>query len=94
MFGHQPYNVNQRARENHFVAAGALGEGFHNYHHAFPSDYATSEMGSRLNPTKWFIELWEKMGLAYDLNRCPRKVVDASMAKSLLHNEAKKLCAY
>lgn len=72
----------------------SFSKGFHNYHHAFPSDYATSEMSTSLNPTKYFIELMAKIGQAYDLKRCPRSVVDASRAKSMLINESKKLCAY
>lgn len=51
-------------------------------------------MSSKLNPTKYFIELMAKIGQAYDLKRAPRSVVDGSMAKSLLINESKKLCAY
>lgn len=94
MFGGQPYNVNQRARENIFVSGGALGEGFHNYHHAFPFDYATSELNSKLNPTKYFIDLMAFFGLAYDLKRCSRKMIDSAMAKSLIVNEGKKMCAY
>ena len=35
MFGGQPYDLKQRGRENLFVSAGALGEGFHNYHHTY-----------------------------------------------------------
>ena len=33
--------------ENLFVAFGAIGEGFHNYHHTFPQDYSTSEFGCK-----------------------------------------------
>ena len=94
MFGTQPYNPKQRARENLFVSYGALGEGYHNYHHAFPFDYSTSELSTSLNITKYFIELMAFVGLAYDLKRCSRQVVDASMAKALLVTERKKMCAY
>lgn len=76
------------------MSAGAFGEGYHNYHHSFPFDYATSELGTSLNTTKYFIDLMARLGLAYDLKRCSRRVVDASMARTLLINERKKLVAY
>lgn len=94
MFGGQPYKVDQQGRENLFVSAGALGEGFHNYHHSFPYDYATSENGSALNFTKFFIEMMCKIGQAYDLRRCSRSVVEQAKQKALLINERKKFVAY
>uniref|UniRef100_A0A4W4DPT4 stearoyl-CoA 9-desaturase n=1 Tax=Electrophorus electricus TaxID=8005 RepID=A0A4W4DPT4_ELEEL len=42
MWGMRPYDCNINPRENTFVAFSAVGEGFHNYHHTFPYDYATT----------------------------------------------------
>lgn len=54
--------------ENVFVAWGALGEGWHNYHHVFPWDYKTSELSDYVgNVTTAFIDFMAKIGLAYDL---------------------------
>lgn len=36
---------NMEPRENVTVAVMTLGEGWHNYHHAFPWDYRSSELG-------------------------------------------------
>ena len=49
----------------------AMGEGWHNWHHAFPFDYACSEFGisSQFNPTKLFIDTCCWLGLAYDRKR-------------------------
>ncbi|RHY86205.1 hypothetical protein DYB37_013492 [Aphanomyces astaci] len=70
-FGYKPYDRNIRAVENLFVSIGAVGEGWHNYHHRYPTDYATSEFGFlyQWNPTKLFIEIMAAVGLAYDLKR-------------------------
>src|SRR5207237_4980803 len=63
--------------ENAPVALIAFGEGWHNYHHVFPWDYKTAELGNyRLNITTGFIDLMAKWGLAYDL-----KTVDPKMIK-------------
>jgi len=66
MWGDRPYRKNIQARENILVSFGAFGEGFHNYHHTFPNDYATSELGWKFNATKAFIDLMACLGLVYD----------------------------
>lgn len=54
--------------ENKYVSYATLGEGWHNYHHAFPSDYRAAEIGGgRLNFTATLIDLFAKIGWAYDL---------------------------
>lgn len=53
------------------------GEGFHNYHHTFPQDYATSEHGLKLNVTKAFIDVMAYFGQAYDRKSSPRSHVEA-----------------
>ncbi|KAI9918163.1 hypothetical protein PsorP6_012487 [Peronosclerospora sorghi] len=69
-YGYQPYD-NAPPRENWFVAIWAIGEGWHNWHHKFPYDYATSEFGitSQFNPTKLTIDLMAKLGLVSDRKR-------------------------
>lgn len=54
--------------ENKSVAVFAFGEGWHNYHHVFPWDYKTAELGNyRANFTTFFIDCMAKIGWAYDL---------------------------
>ncbi|UYV77569.1 SCD [Cordylochernes scorpioides] len=65
--GYRPFDVSQEARENLFVSILSSGEGWHNYHHVFPWDYSTSELGYYYNLTKLFIDLMAKIGQAYDL---------------------------
>uniref|UniRef100_A0A7S1A7U5 Fatty acid desaturase domain-containing protein n=1 Tax=Noctiluca scintillans TaxID=2966 RepID=A0A7S1A7U5_NOCSC len=50
----------------------ALGEGWHDYHHLFPWDYAAAELGSwdQWNPTKAFIDLFAALGLCEGRRRC------------------------
>ena len=62
--------------ENKMVALTAFGEGWHNYHHVFPWDYKTAELGNyRFNVTTAFIDFFAKLGLAYDLKIVPKDVV-------------------
>lgn len=68
MWGNKPYDRHINPAENFFVVFGAIGEGYHNYHHVFPSDYSTSEYGWKfsLNVTTMFIDFMATLGLAYD----------------------------
>lgn len=75
--GNKPFDKYIEARENPLVSLFAVGEGWHNYHHVYPWDYAASELGYTLNLTKMFIDFMASIGLAYDL-----KSVDPEVAKN------------
>eukprot|EP00929_Paragymnodinium_shiwhaense_P049815 TRINITY_DN2511_c0_g4_i1.p1 TRINITY_DN2511_c0_g4~~TRINITY_DN2511_c0_g4_i1.p1 ORF type:complete len:692 (+),score=181.48 TRINITY_DN2511_c0_g4_i1:63-2138(+) len=70
-WGTKPYNASHLTTENGWVSIFALGEGWHNWHHAFSWDYAAAEMGAHLqfNPTKVFIDVMSFFGLAWDRKR-------------------------
>jgi stearoyl-CoA desaturase (delta-9 desaturase) len=58
------------------VSLLTLGEGWHNFHHVFPWDYKTSELGSnRINPTTHAINFFARIGWAYDLKTVSGSVV-------------------
>lgn len=67
LLGSKPYDKSINPSENFSVTLMTGGEGFHNFHHTFPRDYATSELGISLNPSKWIIDICAMLGLAYDL---------------------------
>jgi len=71
MWGNHPYDDSINPAENKFVAMFSLGEGWHNWHHKFPYDYAASEFGSliRWNPTKKFIDICASFGMVTDRKR-------------------------
>lgn len=56
--------------------------GFHNFHHSFPWDYSASELGSRevFNPATAFIDLFAKLGLAYELKKASPSLVERKLA--------------
>ena len=66
MYGNKPYDKGINPSQNMFVAFGAIGEGFHNYHHVFPSDYSTSEFGWYINLTSLFLDTMALFGQVYD----------------------------
>jgi len=69
--GYKPYDESINPTENRYVSLFALGEGWHNWHHVYPWDYATSEYGiwQRWNPTKLQIDIFALLGLVWDRKR-------------------------
>lgn len=82
MWGNRPYDKTINPRENKFVTFSAIGEGFHNYHHTFPYDYATSEFGCKLNLTTCFIDFMCFLGLAKDRKKVSRDLVLARIQRT------------
>ncbi len=75
-FGHKPYDKGINPSENVLVSFSSIGEGFHNYHHTFPQDYAASEFGAcYLNFTKMFIDGFYWLGLVTDRKKMSSEMV-------------------
>ena len=70
-WGSRPYTESNSARDNGFLAFLTYGEGYHNYHHIFQTDYRNGIRWYQWDPTKWMIKLCEKIGLARNLVRVP-----------------------
>lgn len=76
MWGNRPYDKEIYPRQNFLVTIGAIGEGFHNFHHTFPNDYRSSELGMKFNISTMFIDLMAAIGWAYDLKTVPDDIID------------------
>ncbi len=70
-WGSRPYTESNSARDNGFLAFLTYGEGYHNFHHLFQTDYRNGIRWWQWDPTKWMISLCEKIGLARNLVRVP-----------------------
>lgn len=82
-FGHKPYDQYISPSENKGVAIFALGEGFHNFHHVFPWDYKTAELGNyRMNLTTAFIDFFAKVGWAYDLKTVSEEIIQKRVERT------------
>ncbi|KAF5302715.1 hypothetical protein FQR65_LT08457 [Abscondita terminalis] len=76
IFGDKPYDRFINPSENISVAVLAMGEGWHNYHHTFPWDYKTSELGKySTNFTTAFIDFMARIGWAYELKTVPQELI-------------------
>lgn len=75
IWGSRPYDETISPSQNLVANLGTLGEGYHNFHHCFPQDYATSELGTYINLSKFFIDCFALVGLAYDLKTTSKETV-------------------
>ena len=80
MWGKQPFTDRNTARDNGFLAFLTWGEGYHNFHHIFQSDYRNGVRWWQFDPTKWLIFCCAKMRLAEKLKRtCPFRIEKAKI---------------
>jgi stearoyl-CoA desaturase (delta-9 desaturase) len=87
-FGRQPYSCVNTSRDNSLLAILTLGEGYHNFHHAFPGDYRNGVRWYHWDPTKWWIFLLRVFGLARQLKRTPEVRIRQAVLRNLgTHHE-------
>jgi len=71
MWGSRPYTDENSARDNWFLAIVTYGEGYHNFHHLFQSDYRNGIRWWQYDINKWFIATCAWFGMAKNLKRTP-----------------------
>ncbi|KAJ5808752.1 stearoyl-CoA 9-desaturase [Penicillium riverlandense] len=85
--GDQPFDDRNSPRDHVITALVTLGEGYHNFHHEFPSDYRNAIEWWQYDPTKWAIWTWKQLGLAYYLKEFKQNEIE----KGRLQQQQKKL---
>ncbi len=82
--GKPTYNAEATARDNWFVALLTLGEGYHSFHHRFPSDFRNGIRWFDWDPAKWFIRGLRAVGLASELRSAtPPQIEQARLHAAL-----------
>ena len=85
--GDRPFDDRNSPRDHLITALVTLGEGYHNFHHEFPSDYRNAIEWFQYDPTKWCIWVWKQLGLAHNLKQFRQNEIE----KGRLQQEQKKL---
>lgn len=67
IFGYRNYNTTDNSRNNWFVAATALGEGWHNNHHGDQKSASNWHKWWEFDLTYCIIVVLKKLGLAWDV---------------------------
>ena len=74
-FGRKPYSLRETARDNGIISLFSFGEGYHNFHHAFASDYRNGVRWYQWDPSKWLIWTLGKLNLASKIKQVPAEVI-------------------
>ncbi|KDQ65100.1 hypothetical protein JAAARDRAFT_28764 [Jaapia argillacea MUCL 33604] len=85
--GSTPYSDAHSPRDHLITAILTLGEGYHNFHHQFPSDYRNAVRWYQYDPTKWFIRACNAFGFAHNLQRFR----ESEVRKCRLYMEVKRV---
>ncbi len=83
--GSQRYNAEVSARDNWMVALLTLGEGYHSFHHRFPSDFRNGIRWYDWDPAKWVIRTLRSVGLASSLRSVPPPQIASARMQAELH---------
>jgi stearoyl-CoA desaturase (delta-9 desaturase) len=75
-FGSRPFITRDRSRNNLVIALWALGEGWHNNHHAFPSAAYHGIGWRQPDLSGFFIRTLNRTGLAWNVRRTPPEAID------------------
>jgi stearoyl-CoA desaturase (delta-9 desaturase) len=67
IWGEQPFGAKDSSRNSWWVSLITFGEGYHNYHHMYPSDYRNGPKWYDFDPSKWLIYGLHLFGLASGL---------------------------
>jgi len=86
-FGKQPFSKRNSARDSFWLALLSHGEGYHNFHHAFPSDYRNGIAWHNWDPTKWIIRSLSYFGLSGELHRTSNELI--AKARRMVMEEQK-----
>jgi stearoyl-CoA desaturase (delta-9 desaturase) len=65
----------------------AFGEGYHNFHHQFQSDYRNGIHWYDWDPTKWLVSILSYLGSAYNL----KKISHTTIVKAQVAMEERRL---
>jgi len=74
--GTRPYRTDVSARDSWITALVTMGEGYHNYHHSFQSDYRNGVRWYQPDPSKWLVWALSHIGVTWGLKRIPREQIE------------------
>ena len=75
-WGRRPYTDANSSRDNPILALVTYGEGYHNFHHLFSTDYRNGVRWWQWDPTKWLIGGLSYVGLTSNLRMTPSVAIE------------------
>ncbi len=81
LVGKRTFDKEGSARDSWMAALLTNGEGYHSFHHKFPSDYRNGYRWYHWDPTKWFIYSLSCLGMTWGLRRTqPQHILKAKQS--------------
>ncbi len=81
-FGNKMFATEDESRNNWLVGLLAMGEGWHNNHHAFPRSAFHGMRWYQFDLSSYIIWSMEKLGLVWNVQRVPLERQEARLARS------------
>ncbi|RFU31605.1 hypothetical protein B7463_g4734, partial [Scytalidium lignicola] len=81
--GSQTFDDHHSPRDHLVTALITFGEGYHNFHHEFPSDYRNAIEWYQYDITKWMLWVLSKIGLADGLKKFPSNEIEKGRLQQL-----------
>ena len=78
IWGTQPYSEENSSRDSFWLAFLTFGEGYHNFHHTFQADYRNGHKWYHVDPSKWWINSFNFLGLKSNLKSTPKHSIEAA----------------
>ena len=88
-WGSRVFSREHSAVNNAVIAFFTFGEGYHNYHHVFPSDYRNGVRWYQYDPTKWLIWTCQKIGWTRNL----KKIDDYTSLRAAINEDGRVFLA-
>lgn len=89
-WGTNPYTDTNTAKDSWYMALFTFGEGYHNFHHFFQTDYRNGIRWFHFDPTKWFINVLKGLGLVSKLKVTAQdRILAAQMQMRVKNLESK-----
>lgn len=80
--GNRMFNTKDQSRNNWIVAILAMGEGWHNNHHAFPSSAFHGMKWWQVDLSAYIIRGLEKVRLAHNVVRIPQERIEQQLSRT------------
>lgn len=81
-FGHRAFETSDESRNNWLVGLLAMGEGWHNNHHAFPRNAFHGMRWWQIDCSGLVIRFLESIGLAWDVQRVSEESISAEQQRA------------
>jgi len=83
-FGKRTYSSAHSARDSAWLALLSFGEGYHNFHHTFASDYRNGIAWYHWDPTKWLIKAASYVGLTSNARVTSQAAINRELEKRFI----------